>query len=177
MGSVASGGWASGEQDDMPVRKRAAKSPEPTASTRPSSTVVEVADVDAVDVEEVARPAHPSNWLGGVLVEQGSITQEQLDDALAKQAESGGRLGEILIRDGVLREAALARGLAQQLDLPLIDLRLRTPQPEALALLPEAARPASTARCRWRSTRTSSTSRSTVPSPTPRSPSSAPPPT
>jgi type IV pilus assembly protein PilB len=117
----------------MPVRRRAAKPPEPTAD-------LETHDVDVAPLEEIARPARasdPSNWLGGVLVEQGSITREQLDEALAKQQESGGRLGEVLISQGALREVALARGLAQQLDLPLIDLRLRTPQPEALAKLPE----------------------------------------
>src|SRR4051794_20139544 len=112
----------------MPVRKRAARTPEPVAGAPAADTLV---------AEEDARSA-PVTWLGGVLVEQGSITQEQLDDALAKQEEAGGRVGEILIRDGALREGALARGLAEQLDLPLIDLRLRTPQPEALALLPEA---------------------------------------
>jgi type IV pilus assembly protein PilB len=118
----------------MPVRKRVTKPPEPTPD-------VETPEVDLTEpVDEPARPARssdPSNWLGGVLVEQGSITQEQLDEALAQQQESGGRLGEVLISQGALREVALARGLAQQLDLPLIDLRLRTPQPEALALLPE----------------------------------------
>jgi type IV pilus assembly protein PilB len=117
----------------MPVRKRARRSPEPTSE-------LETPDVDLAPLEEIARPARPSdpsNWLGGVLVEQGSISEEQLVEALAKQEESGGRLGEVLISQGALREVALARGLAQQLDLPLIDLRLRTPQPEALARLPE----------------------------------------
>ncbi len=76
-----------------------------------------------------------------MLVEQGSITQEQLDEALARQAESGGRLGEILISTGVLREGALAKGLAQQLDLPLIDLRLRTPQTGGSGAASRTARP------------------------------------
>jgi type IV pilus assembly protein PilB len=121
----------------MAVRRRAAKSPLPADDTQQ----VDPEALVEPDEQPVARPAHPSdpsNWLGGVLVDQGSITQQQLDDALAKQTESGGRLGEILVGEGALREPALARGLAQQLDLPLIDLRLRTPQPEALARLPEA---------------------------------------
>jgi type IV pilus assembly protein PilB len=88
--------------------------------------------------DDVARPVHPTNWLGGVLIEQGTITEEQLDAALAEQRESGRRLGEILITSGVIAESELARGLAEQLDLPVIDLRLRTPQVEALARLPEA---------------------------------------
>jgi type IV pilus assembly protein PilB len=73
-----------------------------------------------------------------VLIEHGSITREQLDLALLEQAEQGGHLGDILVRHGAIGEAVLARGLAAQLDLPVIDLRLRTPQPEALAKLPEA---------------------------------------
>jgi type IV pilus assembly protein PilB len=121
----------------MPVRKRASKSREPVAAAAATTTTV-LDDVAAFEESErPARPSDPSNWLGRVLLEQGSITEEQLEAALAEQAESGDRLGEILIRQGALREVALARGLAQQLDLPLIDLRLRTPQPEALALMPE----------------------------------------
>jgi type IV pilus assembly protein PilB len=117
----------------MPVRKRA-KAPAPTVD---EMTHDDDASAAIGDVARPARPVDPSKWLGGVLLEQESITQEQLDAALAEQQESGRRLGEILIAQGALREVGLARGLAQQLDLPLIDLRLRTPQPEALALLPE----------------------------------------
>ena len=121
-----------GKQHQMPVRKRSARSSTPGAPSDGG-----VATDLALD-DEIARPVHQTNWLGGLLVEQGSITPEQLDEALAEQAEDGGRIGEILLRRGALAEAALARGLAEQLDLPVIDLRLRTPQPEALALLPEA---------------------------------------
>src|SRR4051794_21865691 len=72
VGNMASGRRGSGS-DDMPVRKRAAKPPEPSAGAR---------EIDLTPVEdEVVRPAHQVTWLGGVLVEQGSITQEQLDDA------------------------------------------------------------------------------------------------
>src|SRR5690349_5297822 len=122
-----------GKQHQMAVRKRAARSSTPGARSE-GALATDLAPAD----EEIARPVHQTNWLGGVLVEQGTITSEQLDEALAEQAEYGGRIGEILVRRGALGEAALARGLAEQLDLPVIDLRLRTPEPEALARLPEA---------------------------------------
>ena len=117
----------------MVVKKR---SPKVTVSDATPNGVDSAPAAPAQD--EIARPAHPANWLGALLIEQGSITSEQLDEALVEQAESGGRIGEILVRQGALGEGALARGLAEQLDLPIVDLRLRTPEPEALALLPEA---------------------------------------
>src|SRR4051794_30626015 len=117
----------------MPGRRRSAGSPpgQPPVPEDRGSSPVATAD------DDIVRPAHPTNWLGAVLLEQGSITPEQLDEALLEQAESGGRLGEVLVRREVLTEAALARGLAEQLELPVIDLGLRTPQPEALEHLPE----------------------------------------
>jgi hypothetical protein len=72
VGSVASGRWTSREQDDMPVRRRAAKPPEPVAVDAPEVDLIEAAeDLAPADAVEEVRPAHPAAWLGGVLVEQG----------------------------------------------------------------------------------------------------------
>jgi len=116
----------------MAVRKRT-REPSQIAAVEPEADAEEQVSTNG----EVARPAHVANWLGGVLLEQGSITPEQLQAALEEQGETSRRLGEILIERGALREQDLARGLAKQLDLPVIDLRLRTPQAEALAAIPE----------------------------------------
>src|SRR5215207_3423716 len=121
----------------MVVRKRASRQPTPETLTDEGPSTPALADGSTAADDQVPRPAHPTNWLGSVLVEQGSIAPEQLESALEEQAGSGRRLGEILVAHGALREADLARGLAKQLDLPIIDLRLRTPQGEALACIPE----------------------------------------
>src|ERR1035438_8467543 len=54
--------------------------------------------------------------LGEQLIGSRLITQEELDAALADQEKSGGRLGEVLVRQGVLTEQALAHALAAFLD-------------------------------------------------------------
>src|SRR4051794_15239638 len=101
----------------MAPRRRSSSSPQPPASEEATSSTVATAD------DGPARPEDPTKWLGALLVEQGSITPELLDEALVEQAESGGRLGEILIRRRVIGESQLVRGLATQLELPIIDLR------------------------------------------------------
>ena len=58
----------------------------------------------------------PIQWrqLGGVLVESGLLSEEELATALAEQAETGRRLGEILVGRGLISGPALANGLAEQ---------------------------------------------------------------
>jgi len=53
--------------------------------------------------------------LGRLLVERGSLTQEQLAEALIQQKQSGGKLGAVLIRQGHLSESDLAAVLSEQL--------------------------------------------------------------
>ncbi len=53
--------------------------------------------------------------LGRLLVERGSLTQEQLAEALILQRQSGGKLGAVLIQQGHLSESALASVLSEQL--------------------------------------------------------------
>ena len=53
--------------------------------------------------------------LGRLLVERGSLTQEQLAEALILQRQSGGKLGAVLIRQGHLSETVLAAVLSEQL--------------------------------------------------------------
>jgi general secretion pathway protein E len=59
--------------------------------------------------------------LGDVLVEQGWITPEGLEDGLAAQAENGERLGQILVQQKKITERDLLEALALQLDLELME--------------------------------------------------------
>ncbi len=61
--------------------------------------------------------------VGELLVEEGVITTEQLDEALQVQAKSGGLLGLILMDMGLITEADIARVTCAQLQLPFISLR------------------------------------------------------
>lgn len=76
--------------------------------------------------------------LGALLTEEGLVTPDQLDVALAEQrrGESTKRIGEILIQLKFLTEPNLLRVLSQQLDCPIVDLGQEPPDPEVLEIVP-----------------------------------------
>jgi uncharacterized small protein (DUF1192 family) len=60
------------------------------------------------------EPAARWRPVGTVLVENGSITQEQLDAALQEQRQTGKKIGEILIATGAITWLTLAHAIAEQ---------------------------------------------------------------
>jgi len=103
-----------------------------------------------------ARPAEPvdeqqlngerkAGRLGDLLVERELITQSQLGEALLQQPASGKALGSLLVELGALDELALVRVLAEQLGVPLADLRKEALEETAIAILPESIARAHTA--------------------------------
>ncbi|MCI0569931.1 MAG: type II secretion system ATPase GspE [Myxococcaceae bacterium] len=58
--------------------------------------------------------------LGEILRSTAGLTQDKLEEALALQAERGGRLGELLVSLKAVGEEEVARALAIQLDLPYL---------------------------------------------------------
>ena len=75
--------------------------------------------------------------LGDLLVHEHIITNEQLMEALNSQKASGRKLGDTLIELNHLSERQLLEFLAQQLDLPFLDLSQRRIPSELASLLPE----------------------------------------
>ena len=57
---------------------------------------------------------------GEILVEQGVISQEQLEAALQKQKQEGGLLGQILFKDGFISKQQIAQALAAQVGIPAV---------------------------------------------------------
>jgi general secretion pathway protein E len=94
-----------------------------------------------MDKKEPATPPaterSPRQSLGEMLVEEKLITPEQLQQALARQRQQGGKLSDILISQGLIKAEKLAIVLSIYLNLPLIDLKRHTIQPQALRLIPE----------------------------------------
>jgi hypothetical protein len=86
-------------------------------------------DPSAVETEVRVR-------LGTILLRNGALTPEQLEEALTSMSRTGERLGETLVRLGWLTERDVAQALAEQYGLDYIDLRLARPESSALALLP-----------------------------------------
>lgn len=79
--------------------------------------------------------------LGELLLNSGLITSQQLQAALAMQKTSGLRLGEVLVGLGYTTEAAVARAVAQQLQIPFLpDHELQVDFPAARLLPPAVAR-------------------------------------
>jgi type II secretion system protein E len=76
--------------------------------------------------------------LGSILLEEGLVTSEQLETALAEQrrSEKGKRIGEILVNMRFLTEPNLLKALSRQLDCPVVDLNAEPPDPEVLHLVP-----------------------------------------
>jgi type IV pilus assembly protein PilB len=79
----------------------------------------------------------PTQRLGDLLVRLSLVTEAQLEQALAVQKQSGGRLGEVLVDMRVLGERGLVDALAEFFDMPVTDLRRDNPDPAAIALVPE----------------------------------------
>jgi general secretion pathway protein E len=77
------------------------------------------------------------NSLGESLVQMQIITAEQLSDARKTQRDHGGKLSEILVSKGFIRQEELATFLSIMWNIPLIDLKTHVIPPEALALIPE----------------------------------------
>nr|WP_212756425.1 type II/IV secretion system protein [Vibrio sp. 3-2(1)] len=72
-----------------------------------------------------------------MLVEEGIITENQVEQALAAQKRSGRKLGDTLIELGFLSEQQMLSFLSQQLSLPLIDLSRANVDIDAVQILPE----------------------------------------
>ncbi|MDR9825934.1 ATPase, T2SS/T4P/T4SS family [Vibrio sp. FNV 38] len=75
--------------------------------------------------------------LGDLLVEEGIITEAQVQQALSAQKSTGRKLGAALIELGFLTEHQMLNFLSQQLNLPLIDLTRAQVDVDAVQLLPE----------------------------------------
>ena len=75
--------------------------------------------------------------LGEQLIGSNLITEAQLEQALAMQRESGGRLGEVLVSLGALSEQSLAHALAAFFGFDVANLRREAVDPAVLNFLAE----------------------------------------
>ena len=70
----------------------------------------------------MAAPVATAERLGDLLVREGLITREQLDKALQEQKQSGTRVGYNLVKLGFIQETDLTKMLARQYKMPAVDL-------------------------------------------------------
>ena len=88
-----------------------------------------------LDGMEAAHQPWPA--LGSLLVRDGLLTEDELQSALEQQRESGKRLGEILVERGSVTRTQVARLLAEQVEMPLVELEESDIDSDAATLLPE----------------------------------------
>jgi len=60
--------------------------------------------------------------LGGILVSEGILTEQQVEEAVALQQKEGGRLGDILVQLGYVTDEQIVIALSKQLFIPYVSL-------------------------------------------------------
>src|SRR5947209_14701981 len=86
---------------------------------------------------------HPWAALGALLLRDGLVTKEDLEDVLARQRDStpqrisGKRLGEALIDRGLVTTEQVAKLVAEQYELPFVELNESDVNLQIAALVPE----------------------------------------
>jgi general secretion pathway protein E len=75
--------------------------------------------------------------LGEILLEISDLEREQLEEGLSVQAEKGGRLGDILVKLGYVRESQVLYALSLQMGIPFLrEVATEDVDPELCSLLP-----------------------------------------
>lgn len=107
----------------------------------PDGQAVVLADLEAVWHAANAQVHLLHDWrLGEVLVANGSLSPESLQQALTRQRSQQPHqpLGQLLQDAGLVTPAELSMALAATMSMPVVDTAALEPEPEALAALPEA---------------------------------------
>lgn len=86
---------------------------------------------------DAAKHSPQRQRLGDLLLANGLLTPEQIEQGLALQASQGRKLGEIVIDQGWVTEQDVLRALSQQLSIPRVSLKAGLYDPETAALLPK----------------------------------------
>ena len=89
-------------------------------------------------IPQAPTPVKRTRALGEILVDDGLITQEQLDEARSESEQAGKSLGRTLIDLGLVGESALVKALATQIGLPFMDLSDFQIDMTAASLVPQS---------------------------------------
>jgi type IV pilus assembly protein PilB len=84
----------------------------------------------------MAAPAAAGERIGDLLMREGLITREQLDKALQEQRQNGTRVGYNLVKLGFIQETELTKMLARQYRMPAVDLSKFEVDPRIAKLIP-----------------------------------------
>jgi len=90
----------------------------------------------ASTIPTMATAAAGPDRLGDILIKEGLITREQLHQALAEQRASKHRLGYVLVKLGLVQELEITKLLARQYRMPAVDLSRFEVDPKLVKLIP-----------------------------------------
>jgi len=76
--------------------------------------------------------------LGQIFKQMGLVTEYDIQQALAKQKETGEAIGQILVSNGLVTEVDLSRALAEQKGMEFVDLEKIEIPPEVIDLVDQA---------------------------------------
>src|SRR2546423_603789 len=77
-----------------------------------------------------------SGRLGEILVRNNLLTADELSSYLAREAQAGQPMAQLLVADGKVTEKQLLQALAGQVGLPFVDLVAQPLHPDAVSLVP-----------------------------------------
>jgi len=86
----------------------------------------------------VNRPKSPTRTLTSILVETGIVNESQVEQALARQRETGQLIGESIVELGFTSEENIGWALSKQLGIPYVDVRPEAIDAEQVRRFPEA---------------------------------------
>jgi hypothetical protein len=89
-------------------------------------------------VRDVNRPKSPTRTLTSILVETGIVNESQVEQALARQRETGHLIGETIVELGFTSEENIGWALSKQLGIPYVDVRPEAIDAEQVRRFPEA---------------------------------------
>ncbi len=81
--------------------------------------------------------AEAGQRLGQLLMRAGIITEKQLNDALEVHRATGSPLGRVLVDLGYATQGAILSVMAKQIGIEYIDFNVRHPEPTAVAAVPK----------------------------------------
>jgi type IV pilus assembly protein PilB len=84
----------------------------------------------------MATAAAGGDRLGEILLREGLVTREQLAQALTEQKNTKHRLGYVLVKLGLVQELEITKVLARQYRMPAVDLSRFEVDPKIIKLVP-----------------------------------------
>ncbi len=104
------------------VESRRAESSATPPVTAPGAAPADAVPAPPAHAGQVVGARHTGRLLGNLLLTRGFIVESELRYALARQATTGGPIGQILVDLGLITDRDLVELLAEQMRMQVIDL-------------------------------------------------------